>query len=67
MRDRDFLIWLHERLHHQHGEYELLDYMHKLRTIIAGTPKDKVTPNTGIYSGMKELQEHLNKTDDHPA
>lgn len=36
--DRNFLMWIHERLQHVYGESELLDYMHKLRAIIEKTP-----------------------------
>lgn len=30
-----------------HGEYESIDYMRKLRCIIAATPPDQLTPNDG--------------------
>lgn len=46
MNDRDFLCWIHERLEHVHGEKHLVDYMHKLRSIIASTPPERITPNT---------------------
>ena len=39
--DRNFLIWLHERLEHVHGENDLVGYMHRLRRIIADMPADK--------------------------
>ncbi len=48
MTDRDFLIWLHQRLVLVHGESELLDYMWKLRAIIEATPRDRNTPNCGV-------------------
>lgn len=41
MTDREFLIWLHERLVHQHKESKYVDYMHFLRDIIAATPKGR--------------------------
>jgi hypothetical protein len=47
MKDRDFLCWLHARLAGIHGEWELVDYMHKLRCIVAATPGSQVTPNDG--------------------
>ena len=47
MKDRDFLMWIHERLEHVYKENPLLDYMHKLRAIIADTPEDRETPNDG--------------------
>jgi hypothetical protein len=33
--DSEFLEWIHGRLVHVHNENELLDYMHKLRAVIA--------------------------------
>jgi len=45
MTDKDFLIWIHNRLEFVHGELHHADYMHKLRTIIDATPEDKITPN----------------------
>lgn len=47
MSDREFLMWLHERLVGVYGEDRLLDFMHKLRCIIVATPPDRVTPNDG--------------------
>jgi len=47
MNDRDFLIWLHDRLADVHGEDPRVDYMHKLRAIIADVPADRVMPNDG--------------------
>lgn len=34
MDDSTFLQWVHDRLVHVHGENELYDYMHRLRSII---------------------------------
>ena len=62
MKDREFLIWLHERLSLVHGESELLDYMHKLRAIIKSTPIDNYSPNMGTSNSLVELlQEEMNK------
>lgn len=47
MFDKEFLEWLHARLEKVHGEDRRVDYMHKLRSIIAATPPDRLTPNTG--------------------
>jgi hypothetical protein len=33
MKDRDFLLWIHERLEHVHGEKPAYDYMHKLKAV----------------------------------
>lgn len=45
MYDKEFLQWIHDRLENVHGESALVDYMHKLRAIIATTDSDKLTPN----------------------
>ncbi|MNQ26049.1 hypothetical protein D3C85_392740 [compost metagenome] len=58
MSDHDFLIWLHERLVHVHGEDGRYDYMHKLRAIIQNIPKGRVTPNIA-FNSMEELLENL--------
>jgi hypothetical protein len=47
MSDREFLTWIHERMTGVYDEREATDYMHKLRAIIASTPKDRRTPNDG--------------------
>ena len=59
MNDRDFLIWLHERLTDVHQESPLYDYMHKLRAIIAGTPVEKVTGNTTVFNNIEALKEKI--------
>lgn len=51
MGDREFLIWLHVRLEHVHGESSAMDYMHKLRAIIKNMDRSQCTPNMG--SGNK--------------
>lgn len=38
MKDREFLIWIHQRLVYTHKENRLLDYMHRLRKVIQATP-----------------------------
>lgn len=48
MNDKEFLMWIHQRLNQVHGENKNVDYMWKLRAIIANTPEDKVTPNTMV-------------------
>ena len=47
MKDREFLIWIHERLELVCHESPMKDYMHKLRAIITSIPKDQETPNDG--------------------
>ena len=41
MTDRDILIWIHQRLVKVHSESEFVDYMHALRDVIHGMPKDR--------------------------
>jgi hypothetical protein len=41
--DRDFLVWLHDRLMHVHQEPPNADYMHKLRAIIEKMPVEIAT------------------------
>ena len=64
MEDREFLMWIHERLEHVHNEEPLMDYMHKLRAIIANTPKGEVTPNCNSKNSLNALREHLEKEED---
>jgi hypothetical protein len=59
MKDREFLMWLHERLEHVHGESPVLDYMHKLRAIIKATPGDRTTPNTATTNSLEQLKREL--------
>ncbi len=56
MKDREFLMWLHERLEHVHGENDLLDYMHKLRNIIRATPEEQesLSGSGNSLSGLKD-------------
>ena len=56
MKDKEFLIWLHHRLEHIHGENPYADYMWKLRSIIEGYDKEKVTPNTS-HKSIQELKD----------
>ena len=55
MKDRDFLKWIHERLEYVHKENPLMDYMHKLRAIIATTDPDKETLNMGMSNSLAEI------------
>lgn len=58
MNDRDFLIWLHQRLVYAYNENANFDYMWKLRSIIDATPKDQITP-----IGSKTIEEIMNGAD----
>jgi len=59
MKDRDFLIWIHERLEHVHNEQPLTDYMHKLRSVIKTIPKEQNTVGSIGGSSIEELRERL--------
>lgn len=59
MNDRDFLIWIHERLCNVHGENDLFGYMHSLRRIIASTPPDKRSTTFG-HNSLEDLKKSLN-------
>jgi hypothetical protein len=63
--DREFLLWLHDRMVHVHKESELFGYMHRLRSIIAATPKERYSWGPSMNS-MEALKEQL-KTWDSPA
>lgn len=62
MEDRDFLMWLHERLEKEHGENTLCDYMHKLRAIIANTPKTQISKNCNTGNNLNQLRNYLEQT-----
>ena len=59
MRDRDFLIWIHERLSKVHGEKDTVDYMHKLRAIIKATDPEIITPNCGTGNCIEDVMRDL--------
>jgi|2_EtaG_2_1085320.scaffolds.fasta_scaffold00330_21 hypothetical protein len=47
MKDREFLMWIHERLEHVHEENPCMDYMYKLRALILATNPEQETQNRG--------------------
>ena len=61
MKDRDFLIWIHERLV-RWGDNPHIDFLHKLRCIIAETPEEKETPNTSRWNSIDALKKELNES-----
>ena len=67
MRDREFLIWLHTRLEHVHHERPIVDYMHKLRSIIRNIPEDQDSPNLDIFNSMEQLEKSLKDSTYQPA
>ena len=64
MNDREFLMWIHERLEHVHKENSLVDYMHKLRCIIRATPADQRTPNVNSHNSLEELKREISNQGD---
>ena len=68
MTDRECLIWIHQRLIKVHKEHPYVDYMHRLRDVIYGMPKDKKSisdvatmHSTKIYDEIKNLQDAIMK------
>jgi hypothetical protein len=59
MLDRDFLIWIYERLEHVHGESPMNDYMRKLSAVIKATDKKQLSPNVVNSNGLQELVDGL--------
>jgi len=60
MTDREFLVWLHNRLEHVHGENPHVDYMYKLRSIII-TMDPKKNSNQGVYGSLGEVLDEVRK------
>jgi hypothetical protein len=56
MPDREFLIWLHDRLTDVHRESPIKDYMHKLRAIIRATDKKTSSPNINTGNSVDWLR-----------
>lgn len=64
MTDREFLTWIHERLEYVHEENPNMDYMWKLRSVIAAIPVDQEASNVGrgllyrifFFAGSKKAQ-----------
>ena len=63
MKDRDFLIWIHERLEHVHGENPHYGFMHRLRCIIRATPDNQHTPNMNSKNSLEEMLESITTLD----
>lgn len=57
MKDKEFLQWFHDRAIGGHGENKSVDYMHKLRAIIAATDEDQETPSIlSIFKPAKPVK-----------
>ncbi len=61
MKDRDFLVWIHERLEHVHKDDPHTDFMHKLRAVIKSVPENKETLNIGTFNSLEELIDYLGR------
>lgn len=59
MKDRDFLLWLSDRLEKVLDEEPYMEHMHKFRAIIKAYPADKTTPNIGLSNNTNQLREEL--------
>ena len=59
MKDRDFLMWIHDRLTEVHGEDPILDYMHRLRAIIYSTPTYMESKNVLTCNNLPDLRKYL--------
>ena len=57
MKDKLFLIWLHERLRTKHRENEDFDFMNKLRAVINEYPEDKVSTKSSATQIKTEFGE----------
>ena len=55
--DAGFLQWLHDRMCFVHGENVNVDYMHKLRAIIASVPSGRDTPNVASVATPQATRE----------
>jgi len=59
MNDRDFLIWIHQRLEHVHHENPLTDYMHKLRRVIRNMSPISDSSHMSSCNSLSELKESM--------
>lgn len=63
MLDREYLIWIHERLEYVYHENPLSDYMHKLRGIILRIPKNQESQPS--CNSLEQLKEKLEIVDEY--
>ncbi len=55
MKDRQFLIWLRDRLVNVYQEPSEVDFVGKLESIIMTIPPEQCTPNTGAILERSDL------------
>lgn len=65
MTDREFLIWLHQRLVKVHKESKYVDYMHFLRDIIYTTPKDRRSRGDVCTMHSSIVQDEIRAAEQH--
>lgn len=61
MTDREFLMWLHERITEVYGESSIIDFMHKFRDIITSIPENQKTRNSVALNSLDDLKEYFEK------
>ena len=61
MTDREILIFIHQRLIHVHGESKFVDYMHALRGVIHGMPKDKQSRGNVVTMNSSLVLDEIGK------
>ena len=61
MTDREYLIWLHQRLVKVHNESNYVDYMHFLRDIIYATPKDRRSRGDVVTMHSNTVLDEINE------
>ena len=59
MTDREILIFIHQRLVNVHNESPFVDYMHKLREVIYGMPKDKQSSSNVMTMHSTEVLDEI--------
>ena len=64
MKDKDFLIWIHERLLNVYNEPFEIDYMNKLRIVIDKLDSNQYSPNTGLSADRWEVIKTLSRVQD---
>ena len=52
MTDREFLLWMRQRIIHKYGENEHVDFVYKLGNIALAIPKEQIT-----YTTLRDLKE----------
>lgn len=57
--DIGFLMWIHERLEHVHGDSRLTDFMHRFRAIISNMDRTQKSPRSCGGNSLGELKENL--------